>query len=150
MQQLSAENGNGNKSSCSFSLAVSPLKARWDSFIRLHFPSQRQESVCQQCDGLQVYLSWQRWISERGTSSVQPSCQGATLHQGPHLLNSADNAHVCLGFILKRGLQNIFFFLGGGGLCCAHFSSKPPDQFGSQCAWTSITPPSPSHSHVWP
>lgn len=28
MQQLSAKNGNGNKSSCSFSLPVSPLKAR--------------------------------------------------------------------------------------------------------------------------
>lgn len=57
MQQLSAKNGNGNKSLCSFSLAVSPLKVRWDCVISLYFPLHRQESVCQQRDGLQVYLS---------------------------------------------------------------------------------------------
>lgn len=136
MQQLSAKNGNGNKSSCSFRLPVSPLKARQDSFIRLYFPLPGQESVCQWRDSLQVYLSWQRWISEQRAGSVQASCWGDST-PGTSFITPQKNPHQMFAFSFKARHQ-----YSVKRVCLLH-----RDQFGNQCAWISLLVNTPMYNH---
>lgn len=85
--------------------------------------------------GLSKLTEMNLWAKGQLCSAV---LSRGTPHQGPHLLNSADNPHVCIGFILKRGLRNMFYFMTKGW-SSAHFSCKPPDQFGTQYTWMSLT-----------
>lgn len=43
---------------------------------QLHHACPGIGCVCQFCDGQQVYLSWQRWISQQRAGPVQLSCWG--------------------------------------------------------------------------
>ena len=79
MHLLSAKKGSGNESSCSFR---PPVFFQWSQdrtassgfFFFFFFPGAG--CVCQRGDGQQVYLSWQRWISQQRAGPVQLSCWG--------------------------------------------------------------------------
>lgn len=77
MHLLSAKKGSGNESSCSFR---PPVFFQWrkdeTASSGYFFFSPGAGCVCQCCDGRQVYLSWQRWISQQRAGPVQLSCWG--------------------------------------------------------------------------